>query len=87
MLNSKTDLTAGYTYSWADFRQDNYAAGLPLGLAYDWHQLSAGITRHWRKNLSTNLQYQFYSYNEPATGGINDYVAQGILASLTMTFQ
>jgi hypothetical protein len=87
VINSKTDFIGTYTYSWADYRQSDYAAGLPLGLAYDWHGASAGITRHWNKNLSTNVQYQIYSYNEPGTGGINDYIAQGVLASLTMTIE
>jgi hypothetical protein len=41
--NSKTDLSAGYTYSWAGYGQHNEPAGLPLGIVYDWHILSAGI--------------------------------------------
>ena len=30
-LNTNTDLTASYTWSKADYAQDNFAAGLPLG--------------------------------------------------------
>jgi hypothetical protein len=87
ILNNKTDLTLGYTYSWADYGQDNFDRGLPLGIVYDWHMVSAGITRAWKKNLSTNLQYRFYSYDEENTGGFNNYTAHGILASLTMRIE
>ena len=86
-LNNKTDLTASYTYSWADYAQNNDPAGLPIGLAYDWHILSMGISRRFEKNISTNLQYRFYQYDEDNMGGANNYTAHGVLASLTMTIE
>jgi hypothetical protein len=86
-LNQKTDLIAGYTYSWADFGQSNYDAGLPLGIVYDWHMVSAGVTRRLRKNISTNLQYRFYGFDQENAGGTQNYTAHGVLASLTMRLE
>jgi hypothetical protein len=86
-LNNKTDLTASYTYSWADFGQNNDPAGLPVGIVYDWHIVSAGISRRFQKNVATNLQYRLYHYDEKNTGGINNYTAHGVLASLTMMIE
>lgn len=84
VINDKTDLSASYTYSWADYGQNNEPAGLPVGIVYDWHIVSAGVTRRFKKNISTNLQYRFYAYDEDNTGGVNNYTAHGVLASLTM---
>src|SRR5439155_11517927 len=36
-LSEKTDLQAGYLFSYADFGQDNFADGLPLGMVYHQH--------------------------------------------------
>jgi hypothetical protein len=58
-----------------------------VGIAYDWHILSAGITRRFQKNIATNLQYRFYQYDEDNMGGVNNYTAHGVLASLTMTIE
>ncbi|HTG45244.1 MAG TPA: hypothetical protein VK633_12005, partial [Verrucomicrobiae bacterium] len=84
IINQKTDLMGGYTYSSADYGQQNFVSGLPVGLVYDWHIVSAGLTRKFRDNISTTLQYRFYYYDEPRTSGGNNYAAHGILASMTM---
>jgi hypothetical protein len=87
ILNRDTDLAASYTYSRADYGQNNEDSGLPLGIVYDWHIVSAGISRKLRKNISTNLQYQFYQYDQENTGGFDTYTAHGVLASLTMVIE
>jgi mono/diheme cytochrome c family protein len=87
IMNSKTDLSASYSYSWADYGQNNDPAGLPLGIVYDWHIVSAGISRRFQKNVTTNLQYRLYHYDEENTGGINNYTAHGVIASLAMTIE
>src|SRR5206468_1589757 len=38
-LNDKTDLRASYSFSWADYSQDNFPDGLPLGIYYQQHAL------------------------------------------------
>lgn len=85
ILNNKTDLLASYAYSWADYGQDNSATGLPLGLVYDWHVSTVGVSRKFRKNISTNLQYRFYYYDEENMGGSNNYQAHAVIASMSMT--
>jgi hypothetical protein len=83
-MNEKTDLTAGYTFSWADYAQDNSATGLPVGIAYDWHIVSGAVTRRFRENISATLQYRFYYYDEFRTSGFHNYTAHGVLAAMTI---
>lgn len=85
VLNNKTDLFASYNYSKADYDQGNVAGGLPVGLVYDWHAVTAGISRRWKENIMTSLQYRYYHYDEGSAGGGNNYTAHGVLASLTMS--
>ncbi|MHB8520672.1 MAG: c-type cytochrome domain-containing protein [Limisphaerales bacterium] len=82
-INPATDLRATYSYSRADYGQSNAAAGLPLGLAYDWHGVQIGVGRRFKKNLSFNLQYAFYYYDEPTSGGVNNFRAHAIFAMLS----
>ena len=81
-LSDTTDLTASYSYSRADFGQIN-PTGLPTGIIYDWHGAQAGITRRFKKNITTTLQYGFYRYDEPSAGGRNDFIAHSIFATLS----
>ena len=82
-LNAKTDLTAAYAFSKADYDQRGETDGLPLGLVYDRHGLVTGINRRFKHNLSASLQYAIYTYDEPTSGGALDYTAHGILVGLT----
>jgi mono/diheme cytochrome c family protein len=83
MLSTNTDLTASYTFSRANYAQNNFAAGLPLGIDYDWHVVQATIARRF-KRASLNLQYAFYQYEEPTSGGFNDYTAHAVFATLNL---
>jgi hypothetical protein len=85
-LTAKTDLTAGYTFSTADFQQDNFADGLPVGIHYDLNGLQAGVVSRCTKHLTARLQYGFYKYDEPSSGGVNDYTAHTIFAVLNLRF-
>lgn len=83
--NSKTDLHASYSFSWADFAQDvAQVGGLPLGVEYERHGIITGITRRFQPNLTTQLQYGFFDYNEPSFGRANNYSAHAIFASLSL---
>ena len=86
VLTAKTDLTAGYTISTADFQQDNFADGLPVGIHFDLNGLQAGVISRCTKNLTAKLQYGFYKYVEPSSGGANDYTAHAIFVSLNLRF-
>jgi hypothetical protein len=84
VLTKKTDVTAGWTFSAADFRQDNLATGLPVGMDYDLHGVTAGLVSHRTENLTVKLQYGFYQYDERSSGGANDYNAHALFASVTL---
>jgi hypothetical protein len=82
-ISTNTDLTASYSFSRADYSQDNFSAGLPLGINYDWHTIQAGVARRFR-STAVNLQYALYRYTEPTSGGFNDYTAHGVFATMTL---
>ncbi len=83
-VNESTDLQATYTFSRAKFDQNNVVEGLPLGLNYVRHGVTFGATKRLTPNLSTNLRYALYQYDEPSSGGVNNYTAHGVFATLTM---
>jgi len=83
-LNEKTDLRTTYSYSRADYGQHNFADGLPLGIRYQQHALTAGLSRQISKNISAKLQYGFYLYDEPSSGGANNYTAHAVFGTLVM---
>lgn len=85
-LNEKTDLRATYSFSRADYGQDNFATGLPLGINYQQHAARLGLTRRVSKNFTTALQYNFYHYDEPSGGRFNNYTAHAVFGTLSLTF-
>jgi len=80
-LNSATILHCTYSFSQADYGQNNFDS-VPLGLTYSRHGLLAGISRRLSSNLTSTLRYGFYRYEEPSSGGMNDYTAHGIFATI-----
>jgi hypothetical protein len=84
ILNARTDFQVVYSFSCADFAQDNFADGLPLGIDFTRHSLVAGVSRKLSERVTTGLRYAFYRYDEPTSGGGNDYTAHGVFATLTL---
>jgi hypothetical protein len=82
-LNQRTDLSASYSFAQADYGQNNGVAGVPLGLDYTRHNATIALVEHLSDEVSAALRYSFYTYAEPSAGGLTDYTAQGIFASLT----
>ena len=83
-LNDKTDFRVGYAFSRADYRQQNEAAGLPQGIVYHQHSATASLTRRLLKNMTCSVQYGFFYYTEPTSGGANNSKAHAVLASITI---
>lgn len=81
-VNPRTTLRFWYSFSRADYGQNNVADGLPTGLDYTRHGLSLGINRRLTEYLTADLRYHFYHYREPSTGDLNDYTAHGVFATL-----
>ncbi len=86
VLNQTTDLFASYVFSAANYGQNNFAGGLPLGIQYQRHGVQVGLSRKLRKNISAKLQYRFDCYNEPSSGGADNYQAHAIFGLLTFQF-
>ncbi len=86
VLTETVDLTGSYTYSRADYSQDNAAFGLPLGLDYELHGVQTGLTWRFRKSFTTRLQYGYYTYDEKNTGGWNNYAAHAVFAMVNIRF-
>jgi hypothetical protein len=86
-FNDKTSLSAGASLSKADFAQNDYAAGLPLGISYQQLALQIGLRRQLAKRTNLGLQYRFYYYNEPSSGGYNNFTAQAVFATLSFSVQ
>jgi hypothetical protein len=82
LLDEKTDLSLSYDFSYADYGQDNVANGLPLGIDYRRHGVRAGLGRRFFKRFLANLEYAWFLYDEPSSGGRNDYTAHGVFATL-----
>ena len=85
VLSDTTDLFAGYSFSAANYGQDNFADGLPVGIQYQQHGVQIGLARRLGKNISAKLQYRFNYYDEPSSGGANNYRSHAIFG--TMTFK
>jgi mono/diheme cytochrome c family protein len=87
VLSQSCDLTGSYSFSYADYSQGNFVAGLPVGIRYQQHAVQAGLSRKFGKNLTTRLQYGYFYYDEPTSGNVNNYRANAIFATLTYRFQ
>ncbi len=83
-LNDTTHLSLAYSFSSANYGQNNFADGVPLGLDYTRHGVSAGVTKQLSQRVSASLRYAFFKYSEPSSGQINNYTAHGIFATATV---
>jgi mono/diheme cytochrome c family protein len=82
-LDSKSSLQAAYSFSSADYTQNNAAAGVPLGLDYFRRDLTISLTRKFNPRLAGSLRYAFSQYSEPGGGNGNDYLAHGFFCFVT----
>lgn len=84
--NTMTDLLLNYAFSHADYDRDRSVDGLPLGIVYDQHGLMTGVRHRFSERLSATLRYGFFLYDEPTSGGFNDYTAHSLFATLSYRF-
>ena len=84
-LNAVTDLNASLTWSGANYRQNNAAAGLPAGTDYERIAVQSGLSRRLSAHAVAGLRYQFVRYREPTAGGARDYTGHGVFATLSVT--
>ena len=60
VLSQTTDLLVGYAFSAADYAQNNFAGGLPLGIQYQRHSAQAGLDG--LATLKVTLSYRLLSF-------------------------
>ena len=87
VLSQTTDLFVALFYSSADYGQNNFAKGLPLGIDYQREGAQVGLSRKLGKNASAKLQYRFDCYHEPSSGGADNYVAHSVYGTLSFQFR
>jgi hypothetical protein len=84
VLSQSTDVSVGWTFSEANYGQNNAAATVPVGIRYQNHSVEAGLARRFGKNVSGRLQYSFAYYHEPSSGNLNDFRAHTVFATLNL---
>jgi hypothetical protein len=83
-VDPATALNATYSYSISDYAQANQASGLPAGINYQYHSVTAGLTHRFSNNVVAGLRYSFSQYREPTAGRSNDFTAHSVLATLAV---
>ena len=84
VLSETTDFSMGWTFSEANYGQGRAIGSPPVDIRYQEHSLEAGLTRRFGKNISARLQYSFDYYNEPSSGGANNFRAHAVFAMLNL---
>jgi hypothetical protein len=87
VVSERTDLFAAYGFAKSDYGQSNYADGLPQGMEFTRHSVSAGFSRKLSNACTISLRYGYYDYAEPSAGGVNDYTAHGVFATFNYRCQ
>jgi len=87
ILNTNVTLNAAYSFSHSAFAEDNVVAGLPLGVNYTHNGFTVGINRRFNNWLSSSLRYAYYRYEEPSSGGFNNYSANGVFGTVTIKWK
>ena len=82
-MDLKTSLQLAYNFSYADYSQNNAAAGVPAGINFQRNDVIVGLTRKLTKNLSGALHYEFSQYREPSSGNVDNFTANSIIATLS----
>jgi len=84
ILNAETDWNTSYSFSRADYKQRIDTGISPFGIVYDRHGIVTGLTRRFKKNITSHLQYGYFRYDEPTSGGARNYTAHAIMASMNV---
>ncbi|MEZ4599933.1 MAG: hypothetical protein R2940_09095 [Syntrophotaleaceae bacterium] len=85
-VNASTRLDARYIYTLAENFDDFFDEGLPLGTDNQRHAAIADLSHQLTDALAVRLRYGFYSYDDDAGDGSDDYTANLVAAALTMRF-
>jgi hypothetical protein len=86
VVGKSTDLFTAYFLSDADYSQNNFVAGLPLGIQYQQQGVQVGLTQRINETISMKFQYRYSIYSEPSNGGATNFHANSIFGTLTFRF-
>lgn len=87
ILNPKTDLTAAYDFSAADFDDGNSGYAFSRGLNYTWRRASLGIRHRINPQVQTFAEYALSIWDQPSLSGLNDFEAHGVYLGLRWDLQ
>lgn len=85
-VDPRTDLDVQYTYTLSENFEDISDVGLPLGVENQRHAVLANLIRRITENLSVKLRYGFYSYDDDASDGSDNYTAHLVGAVCKLVF-
>jgi hypothetical protein len=85
-INKKTDLKLQYSYYRADDYVNNSTYSQPYGAGDEQHRFTATLTRRISKTLQVSLKYGFFRNRDETSGGLNNYNAQLVYASMQYQF-
>ena len=90
-LDKRTDIQAGYSF----YRAENYSIPLdkagvpgstPFGSDIEEHVFSVSLNRRISPNMIWNMGYGYYTSNDAASGGNNDFDAHMVSTGLQVRF-
>jgi predicted porin len=82
-FSDDTELHASYYY----YHADNYpAAIMPYGTISDEHVFSITLNHRINENMVWNLRYGYYTGDDDAAGGFNDYEAHMVSTGVRLSF-
>ncbi|PYJ10686.1 MAG: hypothetical protein DMF06_05480 [Verrucomicrobia bacterium] len=85
-LGDKTDLQVSYFYYRADDFQDNSAVSQPYGADAEEQAVTAVLTHEFSRNIIGKLRYGYFTNRTDAYGGVHNYDAHVVGASLQYRF-
>jgi mono/diheme cytochrome c family protein len=86
-ITRATTASALYTFSEANYGQNDFAGGVPMGMDYTRHSIQIGLAHRIGKDFSTKLQYRYDYYDDPGSGGTSSYRGNSIFGEMTLRFR
>ena len=82
IINPDTDITLSWSYHHASYENPNLPQAIAYGLEAERHGVKCGVRHRVGQKAVLNLEYGWFSNNEPSSNSINNYKAHMILATL-----
>ncbi len=90
-LDKKTDIQASYSYYYSNNYEVTYdatgvAGAVPFGSEAEEHLFSVSLNRRISPSMIWNIGYGYYTSNDGASGGYNDFDAHMVSTGLQVRF-